>query len=89
MSGELCYSKYTDAKITLDNIQKRAHRAITTISISNEHDELLAIERISLPTPLLDLYVDSNNQLWTDKVSLTHHQDGDRPSFGINSLDLI
>ena len=86
MAGELCYSKYTDAKITLDNIQKRSHRAITTISISNEHDELLTIERISLPTPLLDLYFDSNNQLWTDTVSLIHHLDGDRPSFGIKSL---
>ena len=86
MVGELCYSKYTDAKVTLDNIQKRSHRAITTISISNEHDELLAIERISLPTPFLNLYVDATNQFWTDKVNLIHHLDGDRPSFDINRL---
>lgn len=86
MVGELCYSKYTEAKVTLDNIQKRSHRAITTISISNEHDELLAIERISLPTPFLNLYVDATHQFWTDKVNLIHHLDGDRPSFEIKNL---
>lgn len=86
MVGELCYSKYTDAKVTLDNIQKRSHRAITKISISNEHDESLAIERLSLPTPLLDLYIDTNNQFWTDQVHLIHHLDSERPSFDIKSL---
>jgi hypothetical protein len=86
MVGELCYSKYTDAKLTLDNIQKRSHRAITTINISNEHDEVLTIERISLPTPFLNLYVDATHQFWTDKVNLIHHLDGDRPSFDIKNL---
>lgn len=86
MVGELCYSHFTEAKVTLDNIHKRSHRAITTISISNEHDELLAIERISLPTPFLNLYVDATHQFWTDKVSLIHHLDGDRPSFDIKNF---
>ncbi|PKG97719.1 hypothetical protein [Paraglaciecola sp. MB-3u-78] len=86
MVGELCYSKYTDAKVTLDNIQKRSHRAITTINISNEHDEVLTIERISLPAPFLNLYVDATHQFWTDKVCLIHHLDGDRPSFAIKNL---
>lgn len=86
MHGELCYAKYTDAKVALDNIEKRSHRAITTISIANEHDELLTIERISLPTPFLNLYVDPANQFWTDKICLTHHLDSDRPSFEIRNL---
>ncbi|WP_158969203.1 hypothetical protein [Paraglaciecola sp. L3A3] len=86
MVGELCYSKYTDARVTLDNIQKRSHRAITSISISNEHDELLTIDRISLPIPFLNLYVDATEQFWTDKVCLIHHLDGDRPSFNIKNL---
>lgn len=88
MLGELCYSKYTEAKVTLDNIQKRSHRAITTINISNEHDEVLTIERISLPAPFLKLYVDATHQFWTDKVCLIHHLDGDRPSFDIKSLTI-
>tara|TARA_R110002111_G_scaffold145526_1_gene212016 strand:+ start:952 stop:1086 length:135 start_codon:yes stop_codon:yes gene_type:complete len=41
MEGEMCYAKYTYAKVALENIEMRSHRAITTISISNEHDELL------------------------------------------------
>ncbi|MDU0355212.1 hypothetical protein RS130_16060 [Paraglaciecola aquimarina] len=86
MVGELCYSKYTEAKVNLTNIQKRSHRAITTISISNEHDELLVIDRISLPLPFLNLYVDSSEQFWTDKICLIHHLDGDRPSFRIDKL---
>lgn len=86
MAGELCYAKYTDAKVTLGNIDKRSHRAITAISISNEHDTLLTIERLNLPAPLLNLYVDSGANFWTDKVCLVHHEDKDRSSFEIKSL---
>ena len=86
MVGELCYSKYTDARVSLQNIPKRSHRAITTISILNEHDELLTVDRINLPIPYLNLYADASEQFWTDKVCLTHHLDTARPSFYIKSL---
>lgn len=87
MLGELCYAKYTDAKLALENIEKRSHRAITTINISNEHEEPLTIQRINLPTPFLNLYVDPDNQFWTDTVHLTHNEHNNRPSFEIKKLN--
>jgi hypothetical protein len=86
MVGELCYAKYTDAKVSFANIEKRSHRAITTINISNEHEEPLTIQRISLPTPFLDLYANKNNQFWTDTVCLSHNKNNGRPSFEIKKL---
>ncbi|MFT4938999.1 MAG: hypothetical protein ACI88A_002031 [Paraglaciecola sp.] len=87
MLGELCYAKYTDAKVAFVNIEKRSHRAITTINISNEHEEPLTIQRINLATPFLDLYADTDNQFWTDTVCLTHNENNDRPSFEIKRLN--
>lgn len=86
MVGELCYAKYTDARVSLDSLKKRSHRAITTISIVNEDEEPLVITRINLAAPFLDLYIDSNNQFWTDNVWLIHNETNDRPSFEIKKL---
>jgi hypothetical protein len=87
MVGELCYAKYTDAKVSLENIKKRSHRAITTIRISNEHIEPLVIQRINLPAPFLSLYADDAQQIWTDTVHLTHNESHNVPSLVIKKLD--
>lgn len=75
MDGELCYAKYTDAKISLTKLEKRSHRAITPVLIKNEHREMLSIERINLPAPFLTLYADKEQQFWSDKIEITHHSD--------------
>ncbi len=71
--GQICYAKYTAARIQLDNIEKRPHRAITPISVINNHDKPLTIERINVPVTLLNLYADEENQLWTTSISV--HRD--------------
>lgn len=88
MVGEMCYAKYTDARVSLESIKRRSHRAITTISIVNEDEEPLVITRINLPAPFLDLYSDGSNQFWTDNVWLIHNERNDRPSFDIRKLSL-
>jgi len=68
--GQICYAKYTAARIELSNIEKRPHRAITPITVINNHDQSLTIERINVPVTLLHLYADEEQQLWTTGISV-------------------
>lgn len=70
MSGDLCYSKYTDAKLNADNLEIRSHRASTLVTVLNDQDENLLIQRLNLPVPLLKVYANENNQFWTDQVNI-------------------
>jgi hypothetical protein len=73
--GQICYAKYTEARIQLNNIDKRSHRAITPITVINNHNKALTIERINVPVTLLHLYADEEHQLWTTGISV--YRDGD------------
>lgn len=84
MEGELCYAKYTDARVNLAQIEKREHRAITPVLIKNQHTETLVIERINLPAPFLTLYVDEQQGFWTQEVEITYHSDSDKAGLRLN-----
>jgi len=84
MEGELCYAKYTDARVNLEQIEKRGHRAITPVVIKNQHTETLVIERINLPAPFLMLYADEQQDFWTQEVEITYHSDNDKAGLRLN-----
>ena len=88
MEGELCYAKYTDARVNLAQIEKRGHRAITPVLIKNQHTETLVIERINLPAPFLSLYTDEQQDFWTQKVEITYHSDSDKAGLRLKSTPL-
>ena len=75
IEGELCYSKYSNACIRLDAIDKRAHRAITPIHVVNRSSETLSFERFNLPMPMLNLYADGEGFLWTQALTVIRHED--------------
>ena len=75
--GELCYAKYTDARLELSMIERRPHRAITPIKIINRHKDTLMIERLNLPVTLLNLYSDQDGQLWTQSCTITRNANHD------------
>ena len=70
MEGESCYASRTSGRMSLDDIPRRFHRAITPVRIYNESSSHLLLERINLPVPYLDLYESINQQLWTQAVKL-------------------
>lgn len=74
--GELCYSTPTHARTVLDEVPRRPHRAITTVQVRNESRELLTIDRLSLPVPLLSVYGAADGSLWTQSVTLTQNVAG-------------
>tara|TARA_R110000737_G_scaffold109203_3_gene142132 strand:- start:6875 stop:7663 length:789 start_codon:yes stop_codon:yes gene_type:complete len=75
--GQVCYAKYTAARVQLDNIEQRPHRAITPITVINNHEEPLTIERINVPVTLLHLYADTSQQLWTTGISVHRERNTD------------
>jgi len=77
MEGEFCYAKYTDARLQLALLEQRPDRAITPICVANKSKEILLIERLNIPVPLLHLYANSNNQLWTEAITITRESDGE------------
>jgi hypothetical protein len=84
LEGELCYASRTSCRLRADELPWRPHRAITPLSIHNRADSLLALERISLPVPLLPLYASTDGWLWTPQVTLTREEDGDMAALKID-----
>ncbi|MFT6529825.1 MAG: hypothetical protein ACJAZB_001476 [Psychrosphaera sp.] len=70
IDGQLCYAKYTSARIQLAHLEKRSHRAITPITVINHQDKPLVIERLNVPVNLLNLYCDDHNQFWTSGITV-------------------
>jgi len=75
--GELCYASSTHCHLNLENITPRSFRAVTPVVIRNQADSTLLIERLNLPAPLLPLYAEEDNRLWTSTVTLIRESDGD------------
>ena len=56
MEGEFCYAGQTFARLNLENIPRRVHRAITQVIVHNRTASQLLVERLSLPLPYLSLF---------------------------------
>jgi hypothetical protein len=68
--GEVCYSNETRAQVSLDELQVREGRLITPVTIVNNGEDPVVIDRLSLPLPLLTIYR-TTNQVWTQSVTFT------------------
>lgn len=77
ISGELSYAKFTEARTDMSQYQFHSCRALTPIELINLGDDSLQIERLNVPVPLLGVYADGQNNLWTDKLTITRESDGD------------
>lgn len=79
MTGDMCYSKYTDAKLDPRLLEVRSHRASTLVTVINEQKENLLIQRLNLPVPLLKTYANESNQFWTDQVNIVQNTEHSKP----------
>lgn len=76
--GEMCYAKYTEARVQLDLLVQRPHRAITPVFIHNKQKLPLLIDRLNVPVQLLSLYQHEERGLWTEAVNVTREEDDDK-----------
>ncbi len=69
MSGELCYASQTRALLRLDNVPYSAFRAIIPVTIDNQGEDNVKLERINVPVPHLTLYCDGE-KFWTSALTI-------------------
>ena len=68
--GELCYVNRTEARLDVHKIPINLMRAMTRITIVNQLEEPVRVERVKIPSALLGLYINQNSQLWTTSLRL-------------------
>ena len=66
--GELCYACVTQARLDPQRLPSHPVRAMTRIQIHNEAVDTLAVERVKIPTPYLQLFRTQSGELWTQAV---------------------
>lgn len=71
--GELCYASQTRARLHMNNVQVSAFRAVTPVSIRNDGEDNLKLERINVPVPHLTLYCDGT-RFWTSALSVVREE---------------
>ena len=75
--GLLAYAMRTFLRRSLDAVPQRPHRAVTWLSVKNDSDHPLALERLSLPAPQLSLFSSPSGALWTEHVRIKSGDDGE------------
>ena len=80
LSGELCYASRTTARLNLDNLPLRPHRAISAARIRNNAKSKLHLEKLKLPVQNLSLFVSEQGHLWTEALTLVREDDSDAAS---------
>lgn len=74
--GELCYAGRTAARMRLQDVPSLPSRALTAFVLRNRAKDALLVDRLNLPVPLLSVYADERNQLWTQGVALEREEEG-------------
>ena len=69
--GELCYASRITGRLQLSSIQQQPYRATSAVTITNDANSLLDVERFRLPVDYLSVYESPDGMLWTDDVRLT------------------
>ena len=77
MTGELCYALRTSARLHLEHLPRRPHRAISAVRIQNNAPSVLHIEKLKVPVPHLSLFASNEGHLWTEALTLERKEDSD------------
>ena len=75
MEGELCYGSRSNARLNLENLPVRPHRAISVVRVKNGSTKDLNIEKLKLPTPQMSVFVTEMGRYWTEDVTLERRED--------------
>jgi hypothetical protein len=75
--GELCYATRTSARLRLDDLPVRYHRAVTGVFIRNKAKDPLFVDRLKLPVPHFSLFKTRDGLYYTEAVTLEREPSGD------------
>jgi len=85
LEGEVAYALKTRARVQAADMPMRTYRIITPITIRNEGQDTLLIDRMNLPVPYLSIYTANNGFLWTEPVTLVRNQGADLVSLEVGT----
>ncbi len=83
--GEVCYAGRTQARHDLAELPRRSHRAVTPLEVHNQSNIPLALDKISVPVPMLALFGSERAGLWTQRLVLEATGQADMASIRIES----
>jgi len=73
--GVICYASTNNEQLDLKPTINHGTRATLEVSVKNNSDQILSLDKVSIPVPNLALYVDKEGKFCTRRVSLTREQD--------------
>ncbi|MEJ2356879.1 MAG: hypothetical protein P8Y13_02205 [Deinococcales bacterium] len=85
LEGELAYAIRTAARLELEEIPHRPHRAITKVTVVNGTRDAFPLEKLKVPVAALALYASPETGLWTDHVTLERRQATDEAEASVGS----
>lgn len=77
ITGEMCYSAKTSARINLENLPIRPHRVVSAVRIRNRASDILSLEKLKMPMPNLSIFAGADGRLWTEQITLDRGEGGD------------
>jgi len=82
--GAMGYAMRTSARLVLEEVPRRPHRAVTPVLVRNRAEDALFLERLSIPIPYLPLFAGEDGLLWTPGITLTRESDSSMAALKID-----
>ena len=75
--GVISYASQVSEQLDVKPIANNKARAAIEVRIQNQSDQMLTLDKISVPAPNLSLYADKDGQFWTPRITLVRrdHED--------------
>lgn len=68
--GVLSYASQVSEQLDVKPITSNKARAVIEVRIQNQSEQMLTLDKISVPAPNLNLYMDKEGQFWTQRITL-------------------
>ncbi len=75
--GDLCYASRTSARLNVNDVPFRPHRAVASVVIRNAAEDPLFVERLNVSAQHLSLFATPDGYLWTEGMILEREADGE------------
>jgi len=81
--GQVCYSNSSACVTNLNDLVQDNSLIICPAIIKNRSKETVTLKQLYIPLPLLSIYSDAQNLLWTEPVQITYTHSNDYPDTNI------
>jgi len=75
--GVISYASQVSEQLDVKPIANNKARAAIEVRIQNQSEQMLTLDKISVPAPNLSLYVDHEDQFWTPRITLVRRDNED------------